>query len=244
MRGNVELTASDGLVAKTEAASYSQNEGILRAPGPATFSRARMSGSSVGLTYDESRDVMWLLDHAVMKMAPETPETPPVDITAGAADFARADHYVRYERGFTLVSGPRMLSSALATAFLTARARGSRRCEMRGNAESPASARARARCALWTPTTSTSSSRATADARGRDAREPPPRAGVIDLGRRRRRAARVRAVDRRAVRDGRVDGQLAHRARVGRADAARHRRRAAEHDFVGTLVAKGERGSR
>ena len=133
MRGNVELTASDGMLAKTEEASYSQKEGIIRAPGPATFSRARVSGSSVGLTYDEARDFLWLLDQAVVKMAPETPGAPGVDITAGAAGFARADHYVRYDRGFKLVTGPRVLTSDLATTYLDGEGEKVQTLEMRGH---------------------------------------------------------------------------------------------------------------
>ena len=119
MQGAVVLTASDGLSAKTDYATYSQTEGILRAPGPASFSRARMSGSSNGLTYDKARDVMWLRDKAVMAMGPERPGEDGVEIHAGEATFARADHYVRYERGFTLVTGPRTLASRAATAYLT-----------------------------------------------------------------------------------------------------------------------------
>ena len=44
--GAVQLESSDGLVAKTESANYSQAEGILRAPGAASFTRGRMSGSA------------------------------------------------------------------------------------------------------------------------------------------------------------------------------------------------------
>jgi len=89
-------------------------------------------GSSVGMTYDKGRDAITMLDKAVMSVAPETPEDPRVDITSGSAYFARADHYVRYERGFTLVSGGRTLSSALATAYLTEDSARVETLEMRG----------------------------------------------------------------------------------------------------------------
>lgn len=118
MRGAVELTATDGLTAATESASYSRAEGILRAPGPATFSKGLMSGSSVGLTYDDPRDVMWLLDKAVTRLAPAASGEDGTEITAGAATMARNDQYVRYERGFTLVSGARTFTSDEATAYL------------------------------------------------------------------------------------------------------------------------------
>jgi LPS export ABC transporter protein LptC len=132
MDGAVQLESSDGLVAHTESATYSQSEGILRAPGPASFTRGRMSGSSLGMTYDKGRDAIAMLDKAVMALAPETPEEPRVDITSGSMYFARADHYVRYERGFTLVSGGRTLSSAHATAYLTDDSARVETLEMRG----------------------------------------------------------------------------------------------------------------
>src|SRR5580658_2909585 len=52
MDGDVRLAASDGLTARTEHATYDQNEDMLRAPGPVEFSRRGLSGSGVGLTYD------------------------------------------------------------------------------------------------------------------------------------------------------------------------------------------------
>jgi len=132
MEGAVQLESSDGLVAKTEAATYSQSEGMLRAPGPASFTRGRVSGSSVGMTYDKGRDAIAMLDRAVMALAPDTPANQAIDITSGSAYFARADHYVRYERGFTLVSGGRTLSSAGATAYLTEDGARVQTLEMRG----------------------------------------------------------------------------------------------------------------
>ena len=133
MDGAVQLESSDGLVAKTEAATYSQSEGILRAPGQASFTKGRMSGSSVGMTYDKGRDAIAMLAQASMAMEPETPDASPVRITSGSAYFARADRYVRYERDFTLVSGARTLSSALATAYLTDDGARVDTLEMRGN---------------------------------------------------------------------------------------------------------------
>ena len=65
-------------------------------------------------------------------MAAERPDDTPVTITSGSAYFARADHYVRYERGFTLVSGGRTLSSSLATAYLTEDSARVETLEMRG----------------------------------------------------------------------------------------------------------------
>ena len=132
MEGAVQLDSTDGLVARTETADYTQSEGILRAPGAASFTKGRMSGSSVGLRYDKNRDAIAMLDQAVMGIAPETPGDTAVTITSGSAYFARADHYVRYERGFTLRSGARTLESDLATAYLTDDGARVETLEMRG----------------------------------------------------------------------------------------------------------------
>jgi lipopolysaccharide export system protein LptA len=134
MSGDVVLTASDGLEAKTQAATYGQAEGIVRSTGPTQFSRTRVKGASIGMTYDEKRDVLWMLDKAVVSMAGATPAEAPVEITAGAAGFARADHYVRYERGFRLVTGAKVLESDGATAYLSDDGARVETLDMRGRA--------------------------------------------------------------------------------------------------------------
>ena len=48
--GNVELKASDGLTARTEHATYAESDGIVRTPGPASFTRGRVSGDGTGMT--------------------------------------------------------------------------------------------------------------------------------------------------------------------------------------------------
>ena len=48
LKGAVEIAASDGLVLKTEEATFADGEGVVRAPGPVAFTRSRMSGTAVG----------------------------------------------------------------------------------------------------------------------------------------------------------------------------------------------------
>ncbi len=96
MTGDVVLKASDGLVAKTETASYADGEGIVRAPGPVSFARGGTTGSGVGFTYDKHRDTMWLLDQSVVHVAGG--EDGAMDIRAGAFGEARQERYLRLER--------------------------------------------------------------------------------------------------------------------------------------------------
>ena len=101
MNGDVRLQSADGLVAKTPTASYSQGEGILRAPGPVTFERGKTHGSGVGFTYDKQRDTMWVLDKAVAHVA-GSDTTGDMDVNAGAFGEARRDRYIRLERQATV----------------------------------------------------------------------------------------------------------------------------------------------
>lgn len=101
MNGDVRLQSADGLVAKTPTASYSQGEGILRAPGPVTFERGKTHGSGVGFTYDKQRDTMWVLDKAVAHVA-GSDTTGDMDVAAGAFGEARRDRYIRLERQATV----------------------------------------------------------------------------------------------------------------------------------------------
>ena len=71
LRGAVVITTSDGLKVETETATYTESDGVTRAPGPVKFSRARMTGSSVGASYDRQRDVLWMLDQAHITVAPD-----------------------------------------------------------------------------------------------------------------------------------------------------------------------------
>lgn len=117
--GDVRLAASDGMAARTEHATYSDSDRIVRAPGPVEFIRTRTKASGVGMTYDQDRDVLWILDNAVVQIARDAKGRGAADITAGAAGFARRDKYVRFERGMKMLREGQIIEAATATAHLT-----------------------------------------------------------------------------------------------------------------------------
>ena len=133
MRGNVVITASDGLTVKTDNATYTQSDETMRAPGNVTFSRGRMTGSSVGATYDKTRDVLWLVDQARIVVTPDEKGQGGVDVTAGAAGYARRDRYMRFERGVRMVRGTQALDAANAMAYLRETEDKLQVLELRGN---------------------------------------------------------------------------------------------------------------
>lgn len=119
IEGDVEMTVSDGLVVRTPAAAYNKSDGVVRAGGVVEFQRRHLSGRAIGMTYDQPRDVLWLLDRAEIALARDNPGDAPLEIAAGAAGFARRDHYVRFDRGFRLVDAGRVLTCDTAMAYLS-----------------------------------------------------------------------------------------------------------------------------
>ncbi len=133
MRGNVVVTASDGLTVKANEATYTQSDEMMRAPGPVSFARERMTGTSVGATYDQSRDVLWLLDQAHIVVTPDDKGAGGADVTAGAAGYARRDRYLRFERGVKMLRGTQGLEANGAVAYLRADRDQVETLELRGN---------------------------------------------------------------------------------------------------------------
>ena len=97
VRGDVKLETSDGLTANGQQATYVDAEKIVRVPGAVTFRRGRMTGSGVGFTYDEQRDIMSILDKADVKFAAEG-NAGAMAFTAGVFTHARRDRFMRLEK--------------------------------------------------------------------------------------------------------------------------------------------------
>jgi lipopolysaccharide export system protein LptA len=119
LAGHVVMTGSDGLRIEAPDAIYNKAEGTIRATGPVSFVRGRVSGTSVDATYTEPQDLLELHREAVLRFAGEQATDPVMDVTAGSAVFPRIEHHIRFEGGFRLVHGARVLESGAATAFLT-----------------------------------------------------------------------------------------------------------------------------
>lgn len=93
--GNVRLTSADGLVMTSREATYDDDEGMLRIPGPVEFSKGRMKGRGVGATYDQNREVLWVLEKAHVTVARDAKGGGALEANSGSAGIARREHYVR-----------------------------------------------------------------------------------------------------------------------------------------------------
>jgi lipopolysaccharide export system protein LptA len=114
--GGVVLTCDDGLKVETAGASYDESASLVRAPGSVKFSRGRMTGSGIGATYDESRDLLTLLDQTNVEVAPDAAGQGAMTITAGTAVMARADRTIRFERSVNLAGSPQSATADVAVA--------------------------------------------------------------------------------------------------------------------------------
>jgi LPS export ABC transporter protein LptC len=131
--GDVVLAASDGLRATTDEATYSSGEQVVRVPRRIEFSRGTLRGSGVGMTYDQPREVLWLLDQAQITVAPEKGRDPGLKLTAGAAGLARRDKYLRFERHFNATRDTLTMSADAAMAYLTDDEKSLESMELRGH---------------------------------------------------------------------------------------------------------------
>jgi lipopolysaccharide export system protein LptA len=116
--GGVAMTCDDGLRLETAGASYDESASLVRAPGSVKFSRGRMSGSGIGATYDESRDLLTLLDQTRVDVAPDPAGQGAMTITAGTAVMARADRTIRFERSVNVAGSPQSATADVAVAHL------------------------------------------------------------------------------------------------------------------------------
>jgi lipopolysaccharide export system protein LptA len=133
LNGDVRLSASDGMTARTEHASYSDKDAMVRAAGPVEFSRGLMTGSGVGMTYDTARDVLVILDRSAVHVAPDERGAGAMEIASGTASFARRDQRVSFDRDVKLERGGQTLFADAAVASLTEDEKQLQALELRGH---------------------------------------------------------------------------------------------------------------
>src|SRR5262245_59870436 len=133
IKGDVKLQASDGLSARTEQATYTTNDGSVRAAGPVEFSRGRLSGSGVGMTYDKNQDVLTILDRAQIRIAAENESATATDVNSGGATVARKEKTIRFERGLKTLRVGQTVQAESGIAYLTADEERVERVELHGN---------------------------------------------------------------------------------------------------------------
>lgn len=116
--GDVRLSSGEDLRVRTSEAEYNQTQHVVRAKRRVRFTRGVMSGTSQGMTYQEERDLLTLLDRVKVRVAASEGRGP-ADITAGFAEYARADQFIRFDRSVRMVREGQVITAASAVARLS-----------------------------------------------------------------------------------------------------------------------------
>jgi LPS export ABC transporter protein LptC len=132
LTGHVHIVSDDGLAADTEHATYTDESGVVNGQGPVSFSRGRLDGNGVGMTYDTKKDVLTILSDAMIDVAPADDGAGAIDVVAGRMAFPRASHQIQLERGVTMHRDGREIVADQATAYLTDDEERMTRLELRG----------------------------------------------------------------------------------------------------------------
>ncbi len=131
--GGVTLTTSDGITITSPTATYSDAEQMARIPGPVQFKKGRMTGSGIGATYDQTRNVLWLLENAKVDVVADKTGSGAAHVTSKTAGMARADHYMKFQGDAHLQGQGHDAWGDEITAFLTEDDERMTRMELRGN---------------------------------------------------------------------------------------------------------------
>jgi LPS export ABC transporter protein LptC len=132
LNGDVKLASSDGFEATTDSGSFTEADGFVRAPGPVSFRKGRMSGSGIGMSYNEDNDVLTISRQSHVKLTGADGGLV-MEFTAAAATLARRDNYLLLEGAVHALRGEQALDADKATARLTENDEQITYIELRGN---------------------------------------------------------------------------------------------------------------
>ena len=118
LEGDVTLKTSDGLTVTTPQATFTEAEGIVRGAGPIRFERERTTGSGVGFTYDRTLDRLAILNQAVIDVAPAKDGSGAMHVNSGAANYSRAERFMRFERNMRMDRQGQTIEAVDSTVFL------------------------------------------------------------------------------------------------------------------------------
>jgi LPS export ABC transporter protein LptC len=117
LNGDVRLTSST-THARTEHATYTKGDNTIRAPGPVDVTEGKTTASGIGMIFDRERDVLTILDQAVVRTADED-GAGATEITCATAVFDRRARNRRFEKNVRMQRGGRLLEAETVVATLS-----------------------------------------------------------------------------------------------------------------------------
>ena len=135
--GDVLLTVSDGLVARTGTLAYAREQSLVAMQDgsePTTFSRSGLEASGRNPVYDRDKAITHLREAASVRLTGDD-DREAVDITSARATLAHTDRYMHFEGDSQVVTGPLVLSSEHITAYFGEEETALERLELHGHAD-------------------------------------------------------------------------------------------------------------
>jgi lipopolysaccharide export system protein LptA len=133
LNGAVTVTASDGFELETDSATYGVDEGIARAAGAVMFGKGRMSGTGVGMTFDQRNDVLTIGDDSTVTMTSEAGAVA-MEFSAGPATLDRRLNVLTLDGGVHVLRETQEFDAERATAQLSEMEEFVTSVELRANA--------------------------------------------------------------------------------------------------------------
>jgi lipopolysaccharide transport protein LptA len=137
--GDVRVTGT-GLEVRGAEARYTQSDGMMTMPGRVEFTKGRTTGSGVGATYDQTREVFWIQQNATVNVAPAQNGSGALEATAAAIGMARQEHYIRLQGNGRIVGEGRVAEAEEIVIRLSEDDERVRALELRGNSRITATA--------------------------------------------------------------------------------------------------------
>jgi lipopolysaccharide export system protein LptA len=119
LTGPVTLLDSDGFHLETDRATVNRVDSIFHVPGAATFGKGRMTGSGVGFSYDEMRQILLISQKAQIKTVDEAGK-PVMEMTAGTGMLDRLKHFTTLDTNVHVVRNDQIIETDAANGRLSA----------------------------------------------------------------------------------------------------------------------------
>jgi lipopolysaccharide export system protein LptA len=117
LMGPVRLEDSDGFWLETAAATVNRPDSIAHIPGSATFGKGRMSGSGVGFSYDETRQVLLISKEARVTTVDEAGKVV-MQLASGTAMLDRLQHLLTLDTGVHVLRNEQIIDADHANSRL------------------------------------------------------------------------------------------------------------------------------
>jgi len=134
LTGHTKLTTDDGLELLSDRATYDDVQGEFVMPGAVTFTRGRLSGTSLGATYQRDADIIQLLDKASARVAADPSGKGTANATATRMSLKRGQHTLQMAGNVRVVGDTQTMTGNDATWTFTENEQAVKYVELRGAA--------------------------------------------------------------------------------------------------------------